>query len=85
MNYSILKVIIHTGKTHQIRALLSYLSHPIIGDSKYGKNEINKKFKRYKQMLFAIKYTFNFPKSSKLSYLNNISVCLNEDLYENKI
>ena len=84
-NYSILKVIIHTGKTHQIRALLSHLSHPIIGDSKYGKNEINKKFKKYKQMLFAIKYTFNFPKSSKLSYLNDISVCLNKDLYENKI
>ena len=30
------KAIIHTGKTHQIRAHLSYVNHPILGDEKYG-------------------------------------------------
>lgn len=84
-NYSILKILIHTGKTHQIRALLSSLSYPIIGDSKYGKNEINKKFKKYRQLLFAIKYSFNFPENSILYYLNDIQICLNENLYINKI
>lgn len=80
-NYSILKVLIHTGKTHQIRALLSYISHPIIGDSKYGKNEINKKFKKYKQLLFATKYTFCFPKDDTLSYLNDLTINLDKAYY----
>lgn len=31
-NYSILEVILHTGRTHQIRAHLAHISHPIIGD-----------------------------------------------------
>ena len=85
LNYSILKVNIHTGKTHQIRAQLSAISHPIIGDSKYGKNEINKKFKKYKQLLFAVKYDFNFPENSMLFYLNKISINLEDKFYMNKI
>ncbi len=84
-NYSILRVLIHTGKTHQIRALLSSISHPIIGDSKYGKNDINKYFKKYKQLLFAVKYSFTFPNENYLNYLNKINVCLDKELYENKI
>lgn len=84
-NYSILKVTIHTGKTHQIRAQLAAISHPIIGDSKYGKNEINKKFKKYKQLLFATKYSFSFPINNNLYYLNNIVINLNKTLFENKI
>ncbi len=84
-NYAIVRVIIHTGKTHQIRSQLAYVSHPVIGDSKYGKNEINKKFKKYKQMLFAVKYKFNFPSNSTLNYLNNIIVKLNDDFYKDKL
>ncbi len=33
-NFSILEVILHTGRTHQIRAHLAYAHHPIIGDRK---------------------------------------------------
>lgn len=58
-----------TGKTHQIRAHLAYLGHPIIGDGKYGKNEDNKKFKQRYQNL-----TCYFLKLGglygKLEYLN---------------
>ncbi len=35
-NNSILKIKLHTGRTHQIRVHLSYLNHPIIGDGLYG-------------------------------------------------
>ena len=35
-DFSLLKIILKTGRHHQIRAQLSHISHPIVGDSKYG-------------------------------------------------
>ena len=43
---TLLSVKLITGKTHQIRAHLSSISHPIIGDFKYGEKTVNEKFKR---------------------------------------
>ena len=43
---TLLLVKLITGKTHQIRAHLSSISHPIIGDFKYGEKSVNEKFKR---------------------------------------
>lgn len=40
-----LEIRLHTGKTHQIRAHLAYTGHPLIGDTKYGSQEINKKYR----------------------------------------
>jgi len=34
--YSLLKVNLQTGRTHQIRVHLSYIGHPIVGDPLYG-------------------------------------------------
>lgn len=82
LDYAKLKVTLHTGKTHQIRAHLASVNHPIIGDSKYGKNDINKKFKKTKQMLFAYKYTFTFENKSILNYLNKIAVELEKEITE---
>lgn len=83
-DYSILKVTIHNGKTHQIRAQLSKISHPIIGDSKYGINSVNKRFNTNKQMLFAVQYLFNFNNNSPLFYLNN-TVIQDKELYKEYI
>ena len=85
LDYAILKVKIHTGKTHQIRSVMNYINHPIIGDSKYGRNEINKKFNVFKQLLFATCYTFNFPDDYKLSYLNKIEIKLNDSYIKKHI
>ena len=71
-NTSILDVEIETGKTHQIRAHLAHLGYPIIGDGKYGKNNINKQFNRKTQMLCSYKIIFKFKTNADiLNYLNN--------------
>ena len=70
-NYSILQVILHTGRTHQIRAHLAHIGHPIIGDGKYGINEVNKKFGEKTQNLESYKIKFDFKTNSgMLAYLN---------------
>ena len=70
-NLSILEVQLHTGRTHQIRAHLAHIGHPILGDGKYGINEINKKFNKKSQELMAYKLVFDFKTDAKLlEYLN---------------
>ena len=70
-NYSLLDVELHTGKTHQIRAHLAHIGFPIIGDGKYGINEINKKFGCNTQVLYSYSLKFNFKADAGiLNYLN---------------
>lgn len=76
-NTSVLEVILHTGKTHQIRAHLAHIGYPIIGDGKYGKNDINKKFNQKTQNLCSYILKFNFrSESGHLSYLNKKEIKL---------
>lgn len=77
-NISLLDIQLETGKTHQIRAHLAHIGHPIIGDGKYGINSINKQFGFKYQQLTAYKLTFNFKTDSGiLNYLNGKTVTLN--------
>ena len=76
-NLSVLEVKLHTGRTHQIRAHLAHIGHPILGDGKYGINEINKKFNKKTQELEAYKLIFNFTTDSGLlEYLNQKEIIL---------
>ena len=72
-NATLLDVRILTGRTHQIRAHMLAIDHPIIGDKKYGNFAINKIFiDQYdyeNQFLHAYKIIFHNLKG-KLSYLN---------------
>ncbi|MGE4283271.1 MAG: RluA family pseudouridine synthase [Clostridia bacterium] len=55
-----LEVELITGRTHQIRAHLAYIGHPILGDDKYGDRQLNKQYGVKHQCLWAYKVLFDF-------------------------
>ena len=61
--YAYLKVIIKTGRTHQIRVHLAYINHPVLGDKIYG---YNGKIKTDGQILHCRKVSFIHPITNKL-------------------
>ena len=68
---SLLEVDLLTGRTHQIRAHLASIGHPLLGDGKYGKNEINRKMGYKWQALYSYKLSFKFTTDGGiLEYLN---------------
>ena len=48
--YTLLKVHLITGKSHQIRAHLQSMGHPIVGDMKYGEKEVWNYFQKKYQL-----------------------------------
>ena len=68
---ALLEVHLITGRTHQIRAHLAHIGHPLIGDGKYGINKKDRE-KGYKyQALYAYRLRFELDgKGEVLSYLD---------------
>ena len=69
---SLLEVELLTGRTHQIRAHMAFIGHPLVGDGKYGINREDRQKGHKYQALCSYKLRFNFDTSSptELDYLN---------------
>ena len=60
-----------TGRTHQIRAHMASIGCPLLGDGKYGTNELNRPYRENGQLLYAYSLTFHFEEDAgALAYLN---------------
>ena len=57
--YARLEVELMTGRTHQIRAHLAHIGHPILGDDKYGDRALNRELGLRRQQLWATRLVFH--------------------------
>ena len=61
--YSLLEVQLLTGRTHQIRAHMASIGHPLVGDGKYGTNAQNKATGYKQQALYAYRLFFTLKRT----------------------
>jgi 23S rRNA pseudouridine1911/1915/1917 synthase len=76
LNYTLVKLTIKTGRTHQIRTHLAAYGHPVVGDSLYGTKktrELNKKLGLGRIFLVAVKLSFLNLKGEKKDYKIDLS------------
>ena len=68
---ALIEVELLTGRTHQIRAHMAYIGHPLVGDGKYGVNKGDKAEGYKYQALYSYKLRFSFKgEPTALEYLN---------------
>ena len=76
---SLLEVELVTGRTHQIRAHMAHIGHPLLGDGKYGVNRGEKRDGYKYQALYAYRIRFDFADDSgTLGYLRGKTVELDK-------
>ena len=63
---SLVEVGLETGRTHQIRATFAHTGCPLLGDGKYGRGDVNRRYSETRQALYSYKLTFDFPTDAGL-------------------
>ena len=62
---TLLEVTLITGRTHQIRAHLAFLGHPLLGEGKYAKNARDREMGYSSQALYSASVSFSFPQAEE--------------------
>ena len=82
---SLVEVALETGRTHQIRASFADLGCPLLGDGKYGRGEVNRRYGETRQALYSYKLTFDFPMDAGLlNYLRGRSFTVEDVPFREK-
>ena len=77
--FALCRIGLITGRTHQIRAHLAYLGHPVLGDIKYGNRKMNERTGLKTQALCAQRLTFGrIPEENTLHYLSGRVIKLDD-------
>lgn len=63
---SLLRIVLETGRTHQIRVHLSAMRHPIVGDTMYGGDPVlAERLGLIRQWLHAVELSFEHPRTGE--------------------
>jgi len=83
---ALIEVELLTGRTHQIRAHMAHIGHPLIGDGKYGVNKDDRSRGYKYQALYSYKLRFSFKgEETVLEYLNGREFTIpKKDIYFTK-
>lgn len=83
---ALVEVKLETGRTHQIRAHFAHIGCPLLGDGKYGINQVNREYKVKTQALYSykLKFTFAGDDNGCLDYLNGREFTVKDVWFENK-
>ncbi len=87
-NYTLLSLLIKTGRTHQIRAHCAAYNHPVVGDDLYGTNKdkiANKKLKLGRVFLAATDLTFTDTKGERQEFSIDLPKGLEKFLEQLKV
>ena len=63
---SLVEVGLETGRTHQIRVSFADMGCPLLGDGKYGRGDVNRRYGETRQTLYAYELTFDLPTDAGL-------------------